>query len=234
MDTVVPARRARSRRRRRRVVRRQPAGGRARRGTVEVSLAARSAAWTAKRVIVRCFADRLEYLAVVEGRGTLTTARLLGGKAVLATGACGSFTSSIGFSTVFVPTPTEPVQVVRPASTQRRSASSATPPPVASTGSSRRLHCASRSVASSRCGRQMCRPVPCCPSASSLRSAICASPNCATPPRWRVRTRTRLRRAHDDRRALRDTDSRASSRRRAMAGTRHSSRRSDNTVIRAR
>jgi hypothetical protein len=82
---------------------------------VEVELPVASSAWTAKSVTLRCFADRLELSARVEGTGTLADVRLLGGWAVLAGGACGTFRSSIDFTSLFDPTPTEPVQVVRPA-----------------------------------------------------------------------------------------------------------------------
>ncbi|MGK5517817.1 hypothetical protein ACSNN9_00495 [Micromonospora sp. URMC 107] len=83
---------------------------------VEVELACRSTAWTAKSVRLRCFADRIETSVGVTGSGTLGDVRLLGGRAVLPSGACGTFRSSTDFASVFNPTPTEPVQVVRPAS----------------------------------------------------------------------------------------------------------------------
>lgn len=82
---------------------------------VEIEVCARSAAWHDKRVILHCFEERLELRAHVRGSGPLATASLLGGRAVLGSGACGSFYSSIEFGSVFVPTPTEPVHVVRPA-----------------------------------------------------------------------------------------------------------------------
>jgi len=84
---------------------------------VEVALAVGSSAWRHKEVRLRCFADRLELRVRVEGSGTLADVRLLGGRAVLPRGACGTFRSSIGFASVFDPTPTEPVQVVRSAAT---------------------------------------------------------------------------------------------------------------------
>jgi hypothetical protein len=83
---------------------------------VDVTLAARSSAWRHKSVRLRCFDDRLELRVRVEGTGTVADVRLLGGRAVLGRGACGTFRSSIGFASVFDPTPTEPVQVVRAAS----------------------------------------------------------------------------------------------------------------------
>lgn len=82
---------------------------------VEVTLTAHSTAWRHRSVVLRCFDDHLELQVVAEGSGTLDTVRLLGGRAVLPNGATGTFRSSIGFASVFAPTPTEPVQVVRPA-----------------------------------------------------------------------------------------------------------------------
>jgi hypothetical protein len=83
---------------------------------VDVSVVARSTAWRHKSVRLRCFADRLELRVRVEGAGTLGDVRLFGGRAVLAGGRCGTFRSSIHFASLFDPTPTEPVQVVRPGS----------------------------------------------------------------------------------------------------------------------
>ncbi len=83
---------------------------------VDVTLTAASPVWRHKSVRLRCHADRLELVVRVEGTGTLAEVRLLGGRAVLPRGACGTFRSSIGFASVFDPTPTEPVQAVRPAS----------------------------------------------------------------------------------------------------------------------
>jgi len=83
---------------------------------IVIEVAAASSAWREKRVRMRCFEDRVELQAEVVGSGLLAGATLLGGRAVLRTGACGPFFSSTGFASVFVPTPTEPVQVVRPAS----------------------------------------------------------------------------------------------------------------------
>lgn len=82
---------------------------------VEVELACRSSAWSAKSVLLRCFEDRLEISVRVEGTGSLGEVRLLGGRAVLPTGACGVFRSSIEYASVFNPAPTEPIQVVRSA-----------------------------------------------------------------------------------------------------------------------
>jgi hypothetical protein len=83
---------------------------------VDVEVACRSTAWTAKAVRLRCFEDRIELRVRVEGSGALGEVRLLGGRAILPTGACGTFRSSVEYASVFNPAPTEPVQVVRPAS----------------------------------------------------------------------------------------------------------------------
>ena len=85
-------------------------------GVVEVEATVVTPAWNAKSVLLRCFEDRVELCARVEGVGRLGEVRLLGGRAIAPDGACGMFRSSIEYASVFVPTPTEPVQVVRPAS----------------------------------------------------------------------------------------------------------------------
>lgn len=82
---------------------------------VVVELVTASTAWTRKAVRLRCLPDRLELSATVEGDGLLTDVRLLGGRALLASGAGGVFRSSVEYASVFVPTPTEPVDLVRPA-----------------------------------------------------------------------------------------------------------------------
>lgn len=81
---------------------------------VEITVTVRTEAWQHKAVTLRCLPDRLELRARVRGTGTLGDVRLLGGRALLGRGACGTFRSSIGFAGVFNPAPTEPVQVVRP------------------------------------------------------------------------------------------------------------------------
>ncbi|GIG26686.1 hypothetical protein [Cellulomonas denverensis] len=82
---------------------------------VEIRSAATSTAWRRRETRLRCLPDRLELTVEVEGEGLLTDVRLLGGRALLASGACGMFRSSIDHASVFVPTPTEPVDLVRPA-----------------------------------------------------------------------------------------------------------------------
>lgn len=81
----------------------------------EVRLDCGSTAWGRRRTTLRCLPDRLELTVEVAGAGVLTDVRLLGGRAVLRTGAGGTFRSSVEYRSVFVPTPTEPVDLVRPA-----------------------------------------------------------------------------------------------------------------------
>jgi hypothetical protein len=83
--------------------------------TAEVRFECTSTAWRRRMVVLRCLPDRLELTVEVEGDGALTDVRVLGGRAVLANGASGTFRSSIEYRSVFVPTPTEPVDLVRPA-----------------------------------------------------------------------------------------------------------------------
>ncbi|HLS04007.1 MAG TPA: hypothetical protein VK030_04535 [Actinomycetales bacterium] len=82
---------------------------------VEITVTAASAAWEFKKVTLRARPNAVELEASVEGEGTLATATLFGGGAVFPNGACGQFNSRIEFHSVFNPTPTEPVQFVRPA-----------------------------------------------------------------------------------------------------------------------
>ena len=82
---------------------------------VVVRVSAESVVWRSKEVTLRCREDSLEVSVTVEGEGRLSDVRLLGGHAVLADGAAGTFRSGIEFASVFSPNPTEPVQVVRSA-----------------------------------------------------------------------------------------------------------------------
>ena len=84
-------------------------------GGVVVRVAAESPAWRSKTVELRCLEDGVAVSVTVEGEGLLTDVRLLGGRAVLGDGSGGPFRSGIEFASVFSPNPTEPVQVVRPA-----------------------------------------------------------------------------------------------------------------------
>ena len=82
---------------------------------VVVSVVAESPTWRSKTVTLRCFEEGVALSVTVEGEGLLTDVTLLGGRAVLADGAGGAFRSGIEFASVFSPNPTEPVQIVRPA-----------------------------------------------------------------------------------------------------------------------
>lgn len=83
---------------------------------VEITLAARSAAWETKAVVLRCTAQELSLRAEVTGAGDLARVTLLGGQASMPNGACGAFWSSAAHRSVFSPAPSEPVRFVRPAS----------------------------------------------------------------------------------------------------------------------
>jgi hypothetical protein len=94
-------------------------------GAVEFVVEMVSHIWDRKAVHVRCSATEVAIWASVSGpsAGALDTeanrlaeVTLLGGRAVLPNGAGGTFRSSIRFASLFSPTPTEPVHVVRPAS----------------------------------------------------------------------------------------------------------------------
>lgn len=84
-------------------------------GGVLIRVGARSTQWAAKEVRLLCRPQWLELTVSVRGSGDLTDVTLLGGPAVRPNGAGGTFRSSIDFRSVFNPSPTEPVQVVRPA-----------------------------------------------------------------------------------------------------------------------
>lgn len=84
-------------------------------GVSRVVVTQPSAAWARKAVVLECHPDRVAVRLEVAGDGWLTEVSLLGGRAILPTGAAGTFRSSTGFASVFVPTPTEPIAVARPA-----------------------------------------------------------------------------------------------------------------------
>lgn len=75
-----------------------------------------SSIWQRKLIMMDCRDDRLEVGVEVTGTGSITDVTLAGGTAILASGACGTFRSSIETPSLFVPTPTQPVAVVRPTS----------------------------------------------------------------------------------------------------------------------
>ncbi|WP_127573344.1 hypothetical protein [Georgenia faecalis] len=74
-----------------------------------------STAWEHKEVRLACREGALELTVTVRGHGRLGDVTVLGGRAVLPNGAAGTFRSAIEFASVYSPTPSEPVQVVRPA-----------------------------------------------------------------------------------------------------------------------
>lgn len=84
---------------------------------VELVVEAASSVWERKAVHVRCTPDEIAVWAAASGgRGRrLAGITLLGGRAVLRSGAAGTFRSAIRFASLFSPAPTEPVSVVRPA-----------------------------------------------------------------------------------------------------------------------
>jgi hypothetical protein len=74
-------------------------------------------AWDGKTTVVTCTPEAVEVHVEVSGSGVIEEVALLGGRAVLATGAAGTFRSQLHrLQSVFDPTPTQPVAVVRPAS----------------------------------------------------------------------------------------------------------------------
>ncbi|MFG6493050.1 hypothetical protein [Microbacterium sp. P03] len=81
-----------------------------------VSIATRSSHWSARRFVVRCTASAVELRVEAEGFGDITDVTLAGGDGILPTGASGTFRSSIDAASLYVPSPTEPVAFVRPAS----------------------------------------------------------------------------------------------------------------------
>ncbi|MDR1238458.1 MAG: hypothetical protein LBK28_09470 [Propionibacteriaceae bacterium] len=81
-----------------------------------------STAWDQAAVWLCCGPDQLSLQAEVSSDHPqrITDVTLAGGRAVRANGAGGEFRSRIDFSSLFLPVPTEPVQVVRPASAAGR------------------------------------------------------------------------------------------------------------------
>ena len=90
-------------------------------GTVRVTVLSDSSAWATKAVVLHCTPNEVRARVEVtteEDDARITDLTMFGGQAALPTGAAGTFRSGIRFPTVFVPTPTEPIQVVRPSNTQ--------------------------------------------------------------------------------------------------------------------
>ncbi len=85
-------------------------------GVVAFTFPAWTAAWEQKQVVLEAREDAVHLRAEVIGVGTLEKVTLAGGDRVDQHGGCGRFRSSIRFGSLFTPAPTEPIQVVRPAS----------------------------------------------------------------------------------------------------------------------
>ncbi|NUP69241.1 MAG: hypothetical protein HOW71_44525 [Nonomuraea sp.] len=83
-------------------------------GRVVFAFPQRTTCWRAKTVRLTCTPDTVEVDVRVEGEGVLGDVTLLGGRAVVNSGAAGTFRSAVHARGVFNPTPTHPVRVVRP------------------------------------------------------------------------------------------------------------------------
>jgi hypothetical protein len=76
----------------------------------------RSSRWEAKRLVIDATAAGLRVHVEVEGTGRLGDVRLLGGRAVMPASGGGLLLSGAWFETLFCPSPTHPLSIVRPAS----------------------------------------------------------------------------------------------------------------------
>lgn len=94
---------------------------------VVITASADSSVWSSRVVTVRCTPTEVRAsvrvtaldASIAGGAGpAIADVSVFGGSAVLPNGASGTFRSGIRFGSVFVPTPTQPVQVVRPSSSQ--------------------------------------------------------------------------------------------------------------------
>lgn len=93
----------------------EPVGAVEREGEVVLMVSTRSTAWHRHTLTLRCTPGAVELTVTVEGSGRLTGLTVFGGRAIRRSGAGGMFRSGIGFRSVLVPAPTEPVRVVRSA-----------------------------------------------------------------------------------------------------------------------
>ncbi|SDS93362.1 alpha-amylase family protein [Microlunatus soli] len=86
-------------------------------GRVEIVQELHSSTWQSARVRLDCRPDHLAITFMIspDRPRALDRVTMLGGEAVLPSGATGAFRSGIGFETTFVPAPTEPVSFTRPA-----------------------------------------------------------------------------------------------------------------------
>ncbi|WP_348789445.1 hypothetical protein [Leifsonia sp. NPDC080035] len=90
-------------------------------GDVVVRVISDSSAWATRALVLRCTPGEVRAqieVTTAEEDARIADVTVFGGQAALPTGAAGTFRSGIRFPSVFVPTPTEPVQVVRPSSSQ--------------------------------------------------------------------------------------------------------------------
>lgn len=90
-------------------------------GDVVVRVSCDSSAWSSRVLVLRCTVSAVRAQIEVtteDDDARIADVTVFGGRAVLPSGAAGTFRSGIRFPSVFVPTPTEPVQVVRPSSSQ--------------------------------------------------------------------------------------------------------------------
>jgi hypothetical protein len=82
---------------------------------VTLAIPAASTAWEHREVRRHGTTETIEVSVAIRGVGDLEDVVLFGGTGTLRSGAGGEFRSSIGFRSIFVPVPTEPVAFVRPA-----------------------------------------------------------------------------------------------------------------------
>ena len=86
-------------------------------GAVELRVVMRSSVWRRRELVLTCSAETIEASLELDGEGSLTTLTMFGGRGAMPNSASGQFRSAIRFAGVLVPTPTEPVALVRPSST---------------------------------------------------------------------------------------------------------------------
>jgi len=90
-------------------------------GDLLVTAVTRSSIWATKAVVLRCTPTEIRASVEItseDADALIGDVTVFGGQAALPGGAAGTFRSGIRFASLFVPTPTEPVQVVRPSSNQ--------------------------------------------------------------------------------------------------------------------
>lgn len=83
--------------------------------TLEIRVTTPSTAWRSRTTVLRASEKGVDLHVEVKGDGPIYDVILGGGLAMFPNGACGLFRSRIGFRSVFVPTPTEPVAALRSA-----------------------------------------------------------------------------------------------------------------------